>query len=386
MAIEYYDKVIDHGAADADYAMFQKAFSLGLMNNNRGKTEVLTSLTVKFPSSRYVPNAIFERGRAYLMMEDYKNGEADFNNIISNYPSSPFVPRAMVQLGLLYYNLEQNDKAIAQFKKVVENFKSTPEARYAMTGLKNAYVEINDVDAYFAYAKTTEGYGDVNLTEKDSLLYTSGENLFVASKYDKAKVVFESYLSEFQSGSFRQNAQFYLAECLKTTGNKDEALRLLIEVSSNPNSQFLEQSLSEAAALLYEKEDYDTALEYYERLEKSSGDAETILAALKGELRSSYQAGDAQRTIIAASKINTRGNIPEELAREATFMKAKANYSLNNFDDALADFRKVAKEVTSVEGAESKYRVAELLMHIIGCIFREVTTVWIIAFSKGKVI
>ena len=136
---------------------------------------------------------------------------------------------------------------------------------------------------------------------------------------------------------------------------------MLIEVSSNPNSQFLEQSLSEAAALLYEKEDYDTALEYYERLEKRSGDAETILAALKGELRSSYQAGDAQRTIIAASKINTRGNIPEELAREATFMKAKANYSLNNFDDALADFRKVAKEVTSVEGAESKYRVAELL-------------------------
>ena len=54
-------------------------------------------------------------------------------------------------------------------------------------------------------------------------------------------------------------------------------------------------------------------------------------------------------------------NIPEELSREATFMNAKANYSLNNFDEALKDFRKVAKEVTSVEGAESKYRVAELL-------------------------
>ena len=42
-------------------------------------------------------------------------------------------------------------------------------------------------------------------------------------------------------------------------------------------------------------------------------------------------------------------------------MKAKANYSLNNFDAAMADFRKVATEVTSAEGAESKYRVAELL-------------------------
>jgi TolA-binding protein len=42
-------------------------------------------------------------------------------------------------------------------------------------------------------------------------------------------------------------------------------------------------------------------------------------------------------------------------------MKAKANYSLNNFDEALEDFRRTAREVVSSEGAESKYRVAELL-------------------------
>ena len=42
-------------------------------------------------------------------------------------------------------------------------------------------------------------------------------------------------------------------------------------------------------------------------------------------------------------------------------MRAKANYSLNNFEDALKDFRKVATEVSSMEGAESKFRVAELL-------------------------
>jgi len=78
-------------------------------------------------------------------------------------------------------------------------------------------------------------------------------------------------------------------------------------------------------------------------------------------LRSAYQEGDAQKTIAAAAKINSSPNIPEELTREATFMSAKANYSLNNFDEALREFRKVGTEVTSVEGAESKFRVAELL-------------------------
>jgi TolA-binding protein len=360
-AIAYYDKVIDYGSLDADYAMFQKGFCLGLMNNMRGKIDVMSSLLLKYPSSSYIPNAIFERGRAYLVLEDFTKGETDFNTILTNYPGSTFVPRSMVQLGLLYYNIGNNDKAIAEYKKVIENFKSTPEARDAMTGLRNTYVDMNEVDAYFSYVKTLDGYGDVNLAQKDSLLYTSGENLFMAGKYDKATDVLKSYLNEFPEGSFRQNAQYYLAESLRTQGNKEDALKLYIDVAGQPNNQFLEQSLIEASSILYDKEDYTTALEYYEKLEKvSSNDANSLLA-LKGELSSAYQAGDAQKTIIAAGKINNFRNLPEELTREATFMSAKANYSLNNFDEALKDFRKVGTEVSSVEGAESKYRVAELL-------------------------
>jgi tetratricopeptide (TPR) repeat protein len=360
-AITYYDKVISFGNLDADYAMFQKGFSLGLTNDTKGKIDVLTSLTQKYPSSTYIPNAIFERGRAYLVLEDYKKGEADFNTIISGYSGSSFVPRSIVQLGLLYYNLGENEKAIAQYKKVIENYKSTPEARDAMTGLKNTYVDINDVDTYFSYVKTLDGYGDINMAEKDSLLYMSGENLFMTGKYDKATGILNNYLTEFPNGSFRQNAQYYLAECYKSAGNTDEALKLYTAVAAEPNNQFLEPSLIEASSMLYAKEDYASSLDMYEKLEKvSSNDANTLIA-LKGELQSAYQAGDAQKTIAAAGKINGSANIPEELSRAASYMSGKANYSLNNFDDALKDFRKVATEVTSIEGAESKYRVAELL-------------------------
>jgi TolA-binding protein len=361
LAISYYDKVIEYGTLDADYAMFQKGFSLGLINDGKGKIDVLTTLTIKYSSSTFVPNAIFERGRAYLVLEDFKRGESDFNSIILNYPASPFVPRSIVQLGLLYYNLGENEKAISQFKKVIENYKSSPEARDAMTGLRNTYVDINDVETYFSYIKTLGGYGDINAAQKDSLLYTSGENLFMTAKFDKATEVLKSYLNEFPNGSFRQNAQYYLAECLKSTGNIDEALKLYEKVSAEPNNQFLEQSLIAASSILYDKEEYSEALGYYEKLEKASSNDVNNLIALKGQLKSAYQAGDAQKTIVASGKIINLVNVPEELVREATFMSAKANYSLNNFDNALRDFRKVATEVISIEGAESKYRVAELL-------------------------
>jgi len=359
-AISYYDKIITAGKTDADYAMFQKGFCLGLMNNQKGKIDMLTSLVSRYPSSSYIPNAIYERGRAYLVIENQRSGEADFINVIANYPSSQFVPRAIVQLGLLYYNQGENEKSVAQFKKVIENYPATPEARYAMTGLKNTYVEMNDVESYFAYVRS-RGQGDVNVAERDSLLYASGENLYIAGNCQRASEIFRNYLREFQTGSFRLNAQYYLAECLGKSGNKDEALGLYREVIKNPNNQFMEQALIAASEILYSDEEYSAAFGCYEQLERITSVPENKRAALRGQLRSAYQEGDAAKSIKAADRIKSSSDIPEELMREAVFISAKAHYSLNEFDQALTDFRKTSNEIVSIEGAESKYRVAEIL-------------------------
>lgn len=360
-AISYYDQVIDYNIQDADYAMYQKAFSLGLMNDERGKVNVLTTMVEKYPTSPLVPNAYLERGRAWVVLEDFKKGEQDFNTVIGKYPGSPFVPGAIVQLGLLYYNIGENDKAITQFKKVIENYKSTPEARYALTGLRNTYVDNNDVESYFSYVKSVEGLGDVSMDSRDSLLYTSGENLYMTAKYDRAAEIFKNYLSEFPNGAFRHNAQFYLAETLRRSNNTAGALELYDQIIIQPSSQFMEQSLLAASEILFNNEEYDKALGYYEKLEVAATRDQNRITALGGQLHSAYETGDAQKTITISDKISASSGTPEELQREALFLRAKANYSLNNFDQALVDFRKVGTEVTSIEGAESKYMVAELL-------------------------
>ena len=214
-AISYYDKVIENSVTGADYALFQKGFALGLMHDQNSKTRALTTMINEYPNSILVPNAIFERARAYIGLENDTEGEKDFRQIINSYPNSVFVPRAIVQLGLLYYNRGEDEKAIARFKEVIEKFQSTPEARNALTGLKNTYVDMNDVESYFAYVRDLEGYADVSASERDSLLYISGENLYISGNCERASQIFRNYLSEFKLGSFRLNASFYLAECLQ---------------------------------------------------------------------------------------------------------------------------------------------------------------------------
>lgn len=360
-AITYYDKVIDHGAIDADYAMFQKGFAQGLSNNNEAKISTLTGLITKYPKSAYVPNALFERGRAYVAIEQPARGEADFTNIIAWHTSSQFVPPAMVQLGLIYYNAGDNAKAVAQFKKVIENYRSTPEARNAVNGLRNAYTDMDDVESYFAYMKTVEGLGSIEATTRDSMTYISGENQYVKGNCERSTEIFRNYLSEFPSGSFATNARFYLADCLNRAGKPDEALELYLSVVSVGNNQFMEQSLLGAASIVYGKTDYLRAYSLYEQLSREASNPENRMYAWLGMMRSASGLKDDEKIIAAAEMVLGSDKLTEELAREATFMTARSNQRLGNNADALDDYRRVGYEVSTAYGAEAKYHVAELL-------------------------
>lgn len=360
-AISYYDKVIDYGKVDADYALFQKGFAQGLNNNNAAKITTLTGLITKYPKSTYVPNALFERGRAYVATEQPSRGEADFTNIIAWYTGSQFVPPAMVQLGLIYYNAGENEKAIAQFRKVIENYRNTPEARNAVNGLRNAYTDMDDVESFFAYMKNVEGLGDIEASTRDSMLYISGENQYVKGNCERSSEIFRNYLREFPSGSFATNARFYMADCLNRSGKVDEALDLYLRVVSVGNNQFMEQSLLGAASITFGKKDYNDAWSLYERLGREASSPENRLYSYLGMMRAASALEDDDRVIASAELVLGSEKLTEDLAREATFLTAKANQRLGNNTDALDDYRRVAQEVATAYGAESKFRVAELL-------------------------
>jgi len=140
---------------------------------------------------------------------------------------------------------------------------------------------MNDVETYFCLCKDSCRYGDVDLAEKDSLLYGSGEKLYIAGNCGKASEIFRNYLDEFQNGSFRINALYYLADCANMNGNKEEALKYYTEVIQVPNNDFIVQSLIAASTILYGKEDYQKSLAYYEELENVTETPEYKVIALR---------------------------------------------------------------------------------------------------------
>jgi tetratricopeptide (TPR) repeat protein len=359
-AMTYYQRAIDLGLSGADYAMFQKGITLGVNNRHQEKIRVLTGLLENMTSSAYIDDALFERGRSYVVLENDSRAVEDYLKIINDMENSSYVPKALVQLGLVYYNSNRNEEAIVRFKQVIEGYRGSEEAQNALTGLKNVYVDMNEVDAYFSYVRNLGEEITISVSEQDSLTYVAGENLYMAGNCERAVQTLDSYIDRFEQGSFRLNAHFYRAECLMKMGMLDEALASYNYVIDQPRNLFTEPALAIASELNYNAGELFDAIEQYAYLEGVAELPNNLLAARLGLLRSFYQLDNYTNTIEAAKNLLSSDKLTEEMAREAYYKIAKSHYALKQMDLAQSNFRKVASEVKSIEGAESKYRVAEI--------------------------
>ena len=103
-AIANYDKALRMNVYDADYALFQKAFCLGLQRDNQGKINALNALIQNYPNSSYQDDALFELGRTYERINQPQMAINNYKDLINKYPQSNLQNKALVQLGLVSYN------------------------------------------------------------------------------------------------------------------------------------------------------------------------------------------------------------------------------------------------------------------------------------------
>jgi TolA-binding protein len=360
VAIENYEKAMNLGVTDADYSLFQKGFALGLVNRPEKKAAALSQLLQDFPQSAYDDDALYELGRVYVVLNSNNQAITSYTQLLNNYPKSSYVPKVLLNLGLIYYNTNRNKDAIASYQKVVDQYPGTPDSRDALNGLKTVYMDMNNVDAYFNYLESKGEKDNVRMSEQDSLTYTSAENIYMSGDCDKSSQQFSKYIQRFPSGSFLVNANYYLADCYLKNNKTDEALQDFEYVLSKPRSMFTEQALVNAASILYNKNDFTSALALYKRLEAEAEVKNNVMEAKIGQMRCNFKLNDFPNSIVSAKALLNTEKLPDEMIREARFILAKSYLETQDIPDATDELQFVAKDLKSAEGAESKYRLAKL--------------------------
>ena len=358
-AIAMYTKASKVPEGSPDYSLFQKGFCLGLAKDNQQKITVLKDLTIRYPQSPFVDDALYEMGRSYVAMGNLNEAIYNYKTIKEKYPKGSLAKKAMLQLGLVYYNDNDLDNSMAFYKRVVNEYPGTPEAEDALLGIRNIYMDQNNLDGYVRYTEKLGGFARIDIREQDSLTFVTAERFYMKNECEPAIKHFQSYLTTFPEGKFVLNAHFYKADCQYRSGDLNDALSSYEYVASKGRSLFTEESLLRMGELNYQQKAYRKAYNAFVRLEQEAEIGENRIEAKIGMMRSLVKLDQPEECIKAAQKVLDGSKIADEIKREATYYMAKSYDQLNNKEQAFESYSKLAGNTKSSEGAEAKYWVSQ---------------------------
>lgn len=360
-SLDWYEKAYLTNTIDADYALFQRGFTFGLVDRPQKKIETLILLTNQFPQSSYVDDALFELAETYMALGQTNDAIASYSRIEKDFPGSSYYVKALVQLGLAAYNQNDNQGAMQFYKRVVEGYPNTPEAKNALLGLRNIYVDLGNVNAFFEYTSRLGSLGNVSVAERDSISFISSERLYLSGDCQRAIQSLDQYLSDFPKGNFVLHAYYYIGDCYFRGGNLEKSLESLTQIIQQPKNQFTVQAILTASQIYTRQQRFAEAYETFDMLEGMADAKINLLDARIGKLRSAFNLNRHQEVIEAAAKVLITDKLPQETEMEARFKRAKALLALGRTNDAFDEFARVSQRVKTAEGSESKYEMIKIL-------------------------
>lgn len=358
-AQQYYKKAADTDKKNSDYALYRTAVTQGLQKDYSDKVETLQKLISQHPESGYSEQAYYEMGRSYVAQE--KNDEAvkTFAELQKRYPGSSLARRAAAETAMIYNQEGNTAKAIAAYKQIISEYPQSEEAQVAAQDLKNIYVEQGNIDEYAAYAASTPSIKAMESSERDTLTYIAAEKIYSRRKYDDALTAFDRYLKEFPNGSFTIDSHYYMGLIYYNNNSSANAIEHFGKVIEFPDNKYSEEAMALASELQYQEGNYNEALALYKQLVSLTNDEERRRACRMNIMRCSFLTGNNNDAATMATTLLSSGDLSPEWEREAYYTRAKALINSGKRNDAVADLSTLSKDTRSIQGAESKYLLAQ---------------------------
>lgn len=359
-AREYYGKALNADKRVGDYALYQTAIVNGLQRNYAQKIQNLETLVNDYPESAYVPSALYEEGRAYQQTDKPTQAITVFRRIVREYPTSDLARKASAETALIYYQTNNIDNAISAYKDVISKYPGSDEAKTAMVDLKSIYVETGDINSFIEYAESVQGATPIASSERDSLTYTAAENLFSRGQKEPALEHFGDYLKNFPNGAFAVNAWYYQGVLLEEKHNLDYAYESYMQAAAHENSRFCEIALDRAAVMVWNAEDWETAMDTYIRLYEKTTNAERQSRSLYSIVCSAGKIEEHDAVLQYADKA-LQAQLSNQQMIEVKYWNAKALIAKDRKSDARPILEDLSKDTRSQYGAESDYLLSQLL-------------------------
>ena len=365
-ACDTYAQVAQLNSFGADYALLQSGYARGLMHQYAEKVKVLTSLTQQYPNSDYADDALYEIARSELQQEHNMEAINAYQTLLEKYPNSTHTAKASLELGMTYRTLKQYDEAIHAFKHTISTYIGSEESYSALEGIEQILVETNKVDEYIAYTKTLTNINMEAISNEDSLIYVTAELQYMMGNYQQAIAGLNTYLTSFcPGGRYCTNATYYAANSFYHLKQNEQAIEHFCTLADMQGNPYIEEACMQVAELSSDKQEYRTALYYYQRMSEVASSSSKRITALIGMLRCSHHLVEENNTTIdIATRLLNEPTLDSIVRHEALYYRAKAYIKDKQYESAIDDLTPVALEVRTARGAEAKYLIAECQYHM----------------------
>jgi TolA-binding protein len=365
-ACDTYAQVAQLNSFGADYALLQSGYARGLMHQYAEKVKVLTSLTQQYPNSDYADDALYEIARSELQQEHNMEAINAYQTLLEKYPNSTHTAKASLELGMTYRTLKQYDEAIHAFKHTISTYIGSEESYSALEGIEQILVETNKVDEYIAYTKTLTNINMEVISNEDSLIYVTAELQYMMGNYQQAIAGLNTYLTSFcPGGRYCTNATYYAANSFYQLKQNEQAIEHFCTLADMQGNPYIEEACMRVAELSSDKQEYRTALYYYQRMSEVASSSSKRITALIGMLRCSHHLVEENNTTIdIATRLLNEPTLDSIVRNEALYYRAKAYIRDKQYESAIDDLTPVAQEVRTARGAEAKYLIAECQYHM----------------------
>ncbi len=351
-----YDNVINSALPQSDYAMMQKAMIAGV-KSSADKIRLLNTLVRQYPQSNLVADVNMEVANTYMADEKFSDAIPYLNNLLTSADAAGLKAKAYLKLGLSYYNINKNKEALDNYQLLIQKYPSSEEAEEAFDNIKSIYVEEGRPNDYVELMR--KAGRNVSVSEADSLTFVAAELKYTAGDCVAAISGLNNYLSQYPTGAYALEANFYRGECFNKNKDWTNAINSYSYVTNKGQNKFFEKATLTAARISYfEQKDYINAKKFFEALRTGSVNQDNILEAERGLVRCYYQTKDYARANEAAKGLLTRKGISTDDRSVAYLVLGKSQQVNGDCTSAIASFKSSAAINKASWGAEARYEIA----------------------------
>lgn len=355
-ALTFYRNAVSLDADVNDiYPYYQAGLCCGLLSDTNGRIEALTPVSQASPDAPYYGEALYELGLAYVDAKRSDEAVQTFTMLVEKDKDTTYVSKSLLALGMLARNAGRLDEALSCYKRVVEQMPLSVSVPDAMAAIESVYQEKGDGAGYLAYLEQI-GQGDSKSEQdKESIVFNSAEQLFLAGNWERAVVSLEAFSREYPDSRLLSKADFYRGESYRRLDEKEKARDCFSRVVESADTTFAEPSMSAFAQLSYQMQLYDDAYGAYRALLQSARFEENRTVARKGLLYSAWLAKRYDSAIAAADVLLDRKEADESMREDVIYIKAMSLLNTSRREEAMTCFRELARNPRTPRGAESTY-------------------------------